>query len=636
MRIDTYFGFFATAVFTAMAGALTKDSRQGVQLVSVALSATNTLKLRWSDIDTVILPTLTEPLEVPFVVAAAPRDVQGISALGGGRRSLQQLMEGAVSTALEPFNFITRGRCKLGGLTISKNVTGFTAHHLQGEVSYTMAEGHFRAAPATTFCLRLLVTPAGRDLIESRATEKGPQRALFSINEGAYVCSPQWEPPPPPPGMEQGAALDELHLAAWVQSCMALNGGRVPVRLFRQPVALRSTVGTRALLEPHAQGAAPPTVVRMLRNGDKAQEAFVLVSAESAGVIMQLSRSGQERFLGDFFRVLFGEAAQLWERFGQAPMRWSVAAARPIRAAAVAQIGERVGQSGLFARQSLLLEEGELSWVLALGPHAWQGLMRHTAGALGVPVTSTPERRAIFDATGWGAPTLPWRVLLPLTEGRQLELLGRALTQAKLNERHLAAVAAELDGDQRAQWLAALPVSQRERTESYRLADDEAGELRVAVTRALLRLHGEGKVEGGALADWLTLYAEQQWQRRQHLIDELLPLRHLIYGFDRASLSRMLFDMPDRVLVPLACGAEFPVLDQMRRAVSPGFAVRLLKDVQVRRPQTTAMDVQAAQLALYRRCFEGMNQGRYMVRATPAGRLRNLLHWLDHPGNVAR
>jgi hypothetical protein len=74
----------------------------------------------------------------------------------------------------------------------------------------------------------------------------------------------------------------------------------------------------------------------------------------------------------------------------------------------------------------------------------------------------------------------------------------------------------------------------------------------------------------------------------------------------------------------------------MRRAVSPGFAVRLLKDVQVRRPQTTAMDVQAAQLALYRRCFEGMNQGRYMVRATPAGRLRNLLHWLDHPGNVAR
>ena len=495
---------------------------------------------------------------------------------------------------------------------------------------------HFRAAPGTVFSLRLLVTPGGRDLVESRASEKGPQRALFSINEGAYVCSPQWEPPPPPPGMEPGAALDELHLGAWVQSGMALNGGRVPVKLFRQPVALRSSVGARTLLEPFAQGTAPPTVVRMLRNGDKAQEAFVLLSAETVGVLMQLSRSGQERFLGDFFRVLFGEAAQLWERFGKAPMRWAVAAARPIPPAAVAQIGERAGKGGLFLRQSLLLEEGELDWVLALGPHAWQALLRHTAGALDIPLGGTPGRKAIFEAAGWGAPTLPWRVLLPLAEGRQLEQVGRALSQAGLSERHLAAIAAELAGEQRIQWLAALPVSQRERTERYRPADDEAGELRVAVTQTLLRLHGEGKVEAGAMADWLTLYAEHQWQRQQHLIDELLPLRHLIYGLDRASLSRLLFDMPDRVLAPLLCGTEFPVLDQMRRAVSPGFAVRLLEDVQVRRPQTSAMAVQAAQLALYRRCFEGVSQGRYMLRATPAGRLRNLLHWLDHPGAVTR
>ncbi len=65
-----------------------------------------------------------------------------------------------------------------------------------------MATGNFSGRRGTGFAVRFLVTAAGRDLIEERATQKSTQRALFSINQGAYLCRPQWDPPPPPPGLE--------------------------------------------------------------------------------------------------------------------------------------------------------------------------------------------------------------------------------------------------------------------------------------------------------------------------------------------------------------------------------------------------------------------------------------------------
>jgi len=106
-------------------------------------------------------------------------------------------------------------------------------------------------------------------------------------------------------------------------------------------------------------------------------------------------------------------------------------------------------------------------------------------------------------------------------------------------------------------------------------------------------------------------------------------LRHLIYGVDRASLSRLLFDARGNTLAHLLSWAEFPVVDQVRRAISPGFALRLFEDVGELRGRVTAFMAQQAQLELYRTAFRGMMQGRYMVRATPAQRLRDLIRVLD-------
>jgi hypothetical protein len=98
---------------------------------------------------------------------------------------------------------------------------------------------------------------------------------------------------------------------------------------------------------------------------------------------------------------------------------------------------------------------------------------------------------------------------------------------------------------------------------------------------------------------------------------------------DRASLSRLMVDAKDALLVDLLAWAEFPVVDQLRRAVTPNFALRLLEDVAVKRVRINAYTAQEAQFTLYRRAAQGMEQGRYMIRATPAERLRQVLRALD-------
>jgi hypothetical protein len=127
----------------------------------------------------------------------------------------------------------------------------------------------------------------------------------------------------------------------------------------------------------------------------------------------------------------------------------------------------------------------------------------------------------------------------------------------------------------------------------------------------------------------VALYTEFFWSYAQYLIDQLLPLRHLIYGMDRASLSRVLFDSRGDQLPEMLSWAEFPVVDQVRRALTPGATVRLLEDIAVKRGNTSAFAAQAAQLDFYRLCYQGMIQGRYLVRSTPAQRLRELIRVLD-------
>jgi hypothetical protein len=631
MDIETYFGFFSKSVFTALAASIASQAGKQVTLAEVTLGSTNTLKLRWSEVDTVLIPSLAAPCEIKFVLALTARDATGLNGLARGRTSLQRLMEQAVSSAIEPFNFIAKTRNKLTGLQFSRNVTGLTAHHLEGEVAYTMAVARFSADRGQDFFLRLLVTSQGRDLIEQRATQANTQRAIYSINQGAYVCRPQWEPPPPPPGMEKGTVLSESMMNGWIQTFFALNDGTVPAKVFRRPAAQQSRMAEPAVLNDLREQEGGITVVRLLLNEDKALEVIVLLPAAGEKSLMTLSKSGQAKFLGDFFRVYFSEAAQLWSRFAGLPMRWRVQGVGKIPADGLQMVSSRLEEGGFVVRQEARMDEGKVAWLLAVTPHAWRWMLGLTARAMGHELGEPPDREAVFKATGWGARGLPWSKLIAFCSDRDLHDLVRQFTQAKFQEAHMAAVAATLDDPARERWLAAMPVMLRERSEGYEFEEGEQPQKEAPLAQALIGLNCAGKLPEGKLSDWVSLYGETVWAQRQQLIDRLLPLRHFIYGLDRGSLSRLLFDEKGEVLEDLVCGAEFPVVDQIRRAISPGFALRLFENVAVKRSRTTAFTVQEALLKLYRRGYAGVSEGRYMLRATPAQRLGEIMRWLDEP-----
>jgi hypothetical protein len=645
MEIETYFGFFAEAVFNAMAGAIASQTGKPVRLDTVAHSTSNTIKLRESAVDSVILPSFAEPVDVNFVLALTARDTAALIGLCGPRRPLHRVMEQAVSTAVEPLNFINKSRNRLTSLQISRNVTGLTAHHLDGAMVYTMAEGRFDGG-GQEFSLRLLVSERGRDLIEERAIQPHTQRALFSINEGAYVPSPQWEPPPPPPGADTGRGLSESLMNSWLQTYFAFNDGEVACKLFKRPAVQLCQVISQQSFEQQLEGEEELTFVRLFINGQKELELILLLPAQAVQSLMSLSKSGQDKFLGDFFRAYFAEAAGLWSRFSGEKMSWRVQGVGKLRKGAMQTVTTRLKGGGLAVTQEVRMDEGRVRWFMAMPPHTWRFLLGLAAKAMGSKETGmnaagmeaagmegqdAPEREAVFAATGWGAAALPWQTVVELGADRDLQQAVRLLTQLKMGEAQMAAVVAALDDAARERWLAALPVMLRERTEAFETEEQDAGLYENELTHALIGFNRGGKLQEGKLCDWVRLFTEFTYARRQAVIEKLLPLRHLIYGMDRASLSRLLFDMKNDVLVNLVCGAEFPVIDQMRRAISPGFALRLLEDVAVKRGRTTAYAVQEAQLTLYRTCAKAAGEGRLMLRATPGKRLAELLGWLDQP-----
>lgn len=459
--------------------------------------------------------------------------------------------------------------------------------------------------------------------------QKSVQRALFSINEGAYICRPQWEPPPPPPGLESGAALSEAALGNWLQTFFGRNDGMVPNKLFHQPVGLHCAhVDSEALHALAEQGGAP-TVARLRINGDKALEVIAVLPAATADQMIRLSRSGQERFLGDVFRALFGASAQLWEAFSQTDFKWGLVGVRKIPADAMEAVTNRLEGGGLAVRQVARMDEGQLEWMLAIPPHTWQWMMRLTAKGLSLPASGPPNRQNIFRATGWGQGRIPWTRLIAYFSDQDLHDLLRLLTQARASDAVLAAVAGALDGPFRERWLEVMPVMQRERVANYQMAQGEAARRELELTRMLIPLNRRNRVPKGRLSQWLSLYAEFYWSHARYLIDRLLPLRHLVYGMDRSSLTRLLFDAKGDLLGNMLSCAEFPVLDQVRRATSPRFGMRLLEDIAEARERISAYTAQEAQLEFYRMAFQGLTQGRYLLRATPAQQLRELIRQLD-------
>jgi hypothetical protein len=536
-------------------------------------------------------------------------------------------------------------------------VTGLTSHHLGGAVQYTMAIGTFKmggaaagAAPqgksaptkgaaakehgGPEFAVRFLVSSQGRDVIEERATQQATQRALYTISSGAYIARPQWEPPPPPPGLETGTSLSEAALHGWVQSFFGLNDGLMANRLFQRPAGWTMSLLRGEALKTMFAGA-PITVVRMQVNEDPALEAFVLLTPKTKAGLMQLSKSGKENFLGDLFRAVYGESAQLWERFAGVPVRWKVLAVRDIPADALDAVESRLTGGGFAMVQVARLDDAMLAWAVAVAPHTWRFLLQLTARGMGLPIEGTPNRQAIYDATGWGPGRLPWERLVTLLPPQALNETARLLGQTSLGATkqvpYIMVVAQALGAETRSKWMAALPSAVREQAERYKPDPAEGTRLLAGLTSELVGLNRQKRIPEGTLAAWLGLYAELDWARRQASLDQILPLRHVIYGMDRGSLSRFVYDFKDAGLATVLAWAEFPVVDQVRRAITPGFAVRLLEDVASRRLKTTAYAAQEAQLALYRRAAQGAEQGRYLIRKTPDERLRQVLRLIDEP-----
>jgi hypothetical protein len=522
----------------------------------------------------------------------------------------------------------------LRSLLFSPNVMGLTASHLGGEVQYTQAAGTFRTDSGATFTLRFLVASGGRDRIEDRATQQATQRALFTINSGAYVARPQWEPPPPPPGAERGKGLNEEAMSGWLQSFLGRNDGAMANRLFQRPAGFSCAV-TKGDTFRLMLGKDPVAVVRLQLNGDATLELFVLLSAKMKGTLLQLSKSGQEKFLGDFFRAIFSESAQLWERFAETPVRWSVAAVRDIPADALDAVEKRLAGGGFTVRQVARLDDGILEWAVAVPPHTWRWMLQATAQGMGLGTglgtEGAPDRAAIYAATGWNSGKVPWPALIKHLTARDQNELARRVAQSypERPQAMLAAFTRALPQEARDGWTAAMPADLRDRTQAHKPEPGEGERLLPRLSGTLLRLNRAAQLGETKLSAWLALYGELLWVRRQFLAEKVLPLRHLVYGMDRASLSRLMVDAKDALLVDLLSWAEFPVVDQMRRAVTPNFALRLLEDVAVKRVRINAYAAQEAQFTLYRRAAQGLEQGRYMIRATPAERLRQVLRALD-------
>lgn len=684
MRIDTYFGFFAESVFTAIATALTEQLGRTVSLAGVSIRGTNVLKLKASQVQTVLIPELTERMEVPFLFALGERDSASLARLAGSR-GIHAVMEQALAAAVEPFNFMTKSRNRLRGVNISRNVTGLTAYHLGGAIQYTMAVGRFQTgAPArgqelargpktaqpqgarsgakpepagptsvaageavTAFSVAFLVSAQGRDLIESRATQQATQRALFTISSGAYIARPQWEPPGPPPGIELGTGLSEPALSGWVQSFFGLNDGLMANRLFQRPAGWTMKRLEGAALEAMLAGS-PITVVRLQLDEDAVErppegqgaplEAFVLMTPKTKAALMQLSKSGKSAFLGDLFRAVFGESAQVWERFGESGLRWKALAVRDIPADALDAVTDRLAGGGFAMAQAASLDDTVLTWAVAVPPHLWRRVLSLTARGVGLAEAAAPNRQATYDATGWGRGRIPWERLVPLLPPQALDetarLLGHTQAGAPRQIPYIVAVAQALSPQARSRWMAALPSALREQAQRYTPDPAEGARLLEALTGELAALCREKRIPAGRLEAWLAIYIELEWARRQAALDRILPLRHMVYGMDRSSLSRLVYDAKDAGLARLLAWADFPVVDQVRRAVTPGFAMRLLEDVASRRPRTTAYAAQEAQLAFYRRAATGAEQGRYLIRKTPAERLRQVLRLLDGPRQI--
>jgi len=651
MQIATYFGFFAQSFFTAMAQSMTRQLGKPVNLDSMDIHASTIISLGRLGLQSVVVPALTEKTDIPFVLAFTTRETETLEQLAEG--NLQRLMEEAVGAAMEPVNFLTKSRNSLRGLRFQRNVPGLIAQRLGGTLNFTVAEAHLRGPGPQPLLLRLLIGPQALNRIEERAQAKPAQLALFSVLEGAYVCRPQWAPTPTaapatggkpaitpatpnasPPGMAPPApeAMAQAQAPALLaQTFLMLHSGLLPPKMFRQPVAFSTQVATPQTLHALGGQAENLHIVR-LRAEDKAEmELYVVLPASSTRELMRLSQSGQARFVGDFFRILLGEAAQVWQSLLGQPMQWRTEGVRELPPAALEAVTKRTAEGGLLLQQRASLSDGALDWLVALPPATWGWMQAATAQVCKrADITpATNDAATLLQATGWGQTQIPWEHMTRLAQDNDLWHLTRRLAEAGFGPAHLVAVAETLSPPQRERWLTAMPVTLRDKTQAHRLTPGEAPRRLVILTNGLVALCRTDKLPESPLRHWLTLFAEFHYRRRQDLLQRHLPLRHLIYGLDRQSLFQLIRDESRQTVAEMLTAAEYMVQDQVRRACSPRFALGLLEDVAARRPRTSALTAQEATLRFYRRTQTGMVKGRYLVRETAGLRLQTLLRELD-------
>ncbi|MDH4120956.1 MAG: hypothetical protein OEV94_04550 [Deltaproteobacteria bacterium] len=640
MKINTYFGFFAQTLFTAMGTALGSSTGRKVALETVELHGTNLLKLHQAGLDTLLLPRQTVPPDPPYLYVLFKGGPQALGRLAP-KVSPQRLMEQAAAAAMEPWSYVTRARAQLTALAFTRPAPGVLPRHLGDDAHVTLAVGRFGGPGLVPFQVGLLVGERGVTLVEERTQAQPVQRAFHAVVQGQYLCQPQWAPaayPPPPSATPSALPSPDLPQTTWwLQSFLALNGGTLANKVFRQPAAFSLEPAQEAAVTQDTAQAQQVGVARL--SLEENQDLFFVVPPESLRGILSLSKSAQPAFLGDFFRALLKEPAQLWEALGAGRLAWRVTAVRTIPPQGLSAMAPRLKGGGWW-RQRVRLADGDLAWWVGVTPTAGAALWN--AAQKGGRPDSLPAPWSPSKTPTSPADPAAWRALAALGgpgDPRQLVrlLMGNGVLESDL-EWLAQRLGPAIPGSPLAQaWKAVLPgkpaqPAQQPGTVSNTLSNTVANAGAGAYGRlahALVKLRLEPSGWDSPMAQGAALLAERVWQERQALLDRWMPVSHLVYGMDRLSLQRLCYDTPNPELAALVSQARFRVMDQVRRVISPGFGVRLLEDAGAARLRVNAMGAQQATIGFYRRCWEGMQQGRYTLRETPAQRLGRLMALLD-------
>ncbi len=669
MPMDTFFGYFAQAAFTAFCTTLAQQQKTALSLERIQVYQATAFSLRRSGFERMFAPILVAGSKIHTLYAMTNRDVEVLKSFCSAGVGLHQALEQAFSAAVIPFEFVAKQRALFQHLEASPNAIGFTAHHLNGALTYTAAQAWIAPPHGAPFSVCLLVDASTCAFIEERSTQPQTLRALKAIVNGAYVCQPQSSVTKAQDSWAaENLAKGQTLSLSWLHSLFCANAGGALLKLLRRTAVVRCKPLDKTELDddlwPADDKTQALTAVRLGLEGHAATM-MVFFGASQAKALLQLSKSGSTTFLGGFLCTLFGEGAKAYSHLSGVALKWKLVGVGSLETPKAMQWLSNEGTRGMFVKQTLRLESGTVFWLMAIPPLLLQQLLRFGTevlkgkAKLGLPKLGLhqghPPLQALLAATPPQHALMTMRVLLRVLENtlkppplhpkpalsskvgapRQPAKHRRGAHQAPPQTlvECLATAMAETQGAAQNCLLEALPVHLRERVENTPGEPAQKAkhlrQLANALATVWLQTQIEADFPHNPLSAWGALYAEALWALREEMLEGILPLRMLIFSMQRQSLTQWLMALPTQPLVSALCGVSFSLLDQVRRASSTAFAIRLLEEIGSVQQKTNAFQAQQGQITLFQLGAEHLAEGRLLLRPSAVQGLKTLVEALQ-------